>query len=103
MISVLQFGNNWKKISISMPGRNARQCRERWNWHLDPDINKGPFTREEDELLLRKRDQDGLGWKGMEEFFPGRTDNKLKGRYYCLKREQDKYYRPVTRDKISNR
>lgn len=33
-------------------GRLGKQCRERWFNHLDPSINKGPWTHAEDHLLV---------------------------------------------------
>lgn len=33
-----------------MPGRNARQCKDRWEKYLNPDINFQPFTQEEDRM-----------------------------------------------------
>ena len=32
--------------------RTAKQLRERWHNHLDPVINKGPWTEHEDKLLI---------------------------------------------------
>lgn len=43
---------NWYLISELMPGRNARQCKDRWEKYLDPNINFQPFTQEEDRKLL---------------------------------------------------
>lgn len=43
---------DWSLISKQIPGRNAKQCRERWFLNLDPSINRGPWTPEEDEQLL---------------------------------------------------
>ena len=31
--------------------RLAKQCRERWICHLNPDLNKGPWTPDEDKIL----------------------------------------------------
>jgi stalled ribosome rescue protein Dom34 len=28
----------WTYISQALPGRNGKQCRERWHNHLNPDI-----------------------------------------------------------------
>jgi hypothetical protein len=33
-------------------GRVGKQCRERWNHHLRPDINKNAWTEEEEGLLV---------------------------------------------------
>jgi len=31
---------DWAEISNRIPGRSAKQCRERWTFNLDPNINK---------------------------------------------------------------
>ncbi|KAH8092150.1 RNA polymerase II transcription regulator recruiting protein [Aureococcus anophagefferens] len=38
----------WKKIEKHLPGHKSGQCRARWSEVLDPSINKGPLTEEED-------------------------------------------------------
>ena len=30
----------WNKISMELPGRNGKQCRERWSEHLDPNFDR---------------------------------------------------------------
>jgi myb proto-oncogene protein len=37
----------------SEDGRIGKQCRERWNHHLRPDIRKGAWSQEEEELLVK--------------------------------------------------
>ena len=50
--------NNWKSIAeslLKMEGgikRSGKQCRERWHNHLDPNINKEPWTASEYKLLF---------------------------------------------------
>lgn len=34
-------------------GRIGKQCRERWNHHLRPDIRTGAWTEEEEEVLVQ--------------------------------------------------
>lgn len=46
---------NWSAIAMHMKGREAKQCRDRWQHHLCPGIKKGPWTQEEDELILTLR------------------------------------------------
>jgi hypothetical protein len=45
----------WFAIADMLPGRLGKQARERWYNHIDPDLNKGPWTEEEDSLILRMR------------------------------------------------
>ena len=42
----------WNEISSYLPGRSEVQCRARWKNHLQPDLVKGPWTKEEDELVI---------------------------------------------------
>lgn len=79
-------GENWELIIEYMPGRNVRQVRDRWNCYVSPAINKGPFTREEDALLVEKVEELGPKWVKMTEFFNGRSDTALKNRWQILER-----------------
>ena len=42
----------WSEISSFLPGRSEVQCRARWKNHLQPDLVKGPWTKEEDSLVI---------------------------------------------------
>ena len=42
----------WSEIAKRLPGRVGKQCRERWTNHLDPKINKGAWSKEEDNILF---------------------------------------------------
>jgi len=44
----------WSEISRSMHGRSGKKCNQRWHGTLDPTLVKGPFTAEEDALILRE-------------------------------------------------
>lgn len=89
---VAQLGeSNWISIAESMPGRNSRQCRERWLNYLSPNLNKGEFTQEEDSLIVSKVEEFGNKWVTIAKtFFPNRTDQMIKNRYYMLKRKAEK-------------
>ena len=39
-------------VLLPVAHRTAKQLRERWHNHLDPGINKGPWTEAEDKLLI---------------------------------------------------
>ena len=43
---------SWSFIARQLKGRLGKQCRERWYNHLQPDINKSPWTAEEDALII---------------------------------------------------
>jgi hypothetical protein len=68
--------------------RTGKQCRERWNNHLNPNINKGPWTHEEDLKLLKLIRENGKKWTIVTQFFPERTENSLKNRLKSLLTEE---------------
>jgi hypothetical protein len=75
----------WKAIAARVGTRNDAQCRERWEYQLNPEINKSEFTSEEDAYLLALP-QPG-DWKNVVKKLPGpggRTDMAVKTRYHTL-------------------
>lgn len=79
---VRQYGTkSWTKLAELLPGRIGKQCRERWINHLDPDVNHGPWTAEEDLLLLDLHRQYGNKWVKISAHMPNRSDNSIKNRW----------------------
>ena len=37
---------------FELKGRSGKQCRERWHNHLDPNINKSPWTDKEELIIF---------------------------------------------------
>jgi hypothetical protein len=46
---------SWSFIAKQLKGRLGKQCRERWYNHLNPDINRAPWSTEEDALIIEVR------------------------------------------------
>jgi hypothetical protein len=73
---------SWHAVAASIPGRTARQCRERWAEYLRPGIRVEPWTEEEDEVLLQQVELHGHRWTAIATAFARRSANDVKNRWY---------------------
>jgi len=80
----------WSWVASHIPGRNGKQCRERWQNFLDENIKKGGWTPEEDALLQKLHGELNGRWANIARQMPGRTENSVKVRFQSLKRMKDK-------------
>ncbi|EAY19447.1 Myb-like DNA-binding domain containing protein [Trichomonas vaginalis G3] len=80
----------WKQIAAVLQDRTARQVRERWKHYLSQDIQKAPWTQEEDDLLERQYRKYGPKWSLIAGMLPGRTDVNIKNRWALLCRKKTK-------------
>ena len=76
----------WPTIARFLPGRTARQVRERWVNFLDPRLNRNPWSDSEMALLLEKFREYGPSWSKLSKFFQGRTDVFLKNKWIQFQR-----------------
>ena len=42
---------NWHRIADKLPFRTNKDCRKRWVYSLQPTLQKGVWTEEENQLL----------------------------------------------------
>ena len=67
--------------------RLARQCNKRWRVQLDPNINRGPWTDEEDATILEQQRLLGNKWATIAKRMPvpsgkRRSENQVKNWWY---------------------
>lgn len=85
----------WKIISKLMSNRSPRQCRERWKYYLSPNLEKGPWTEEEDLLLLDLIKTLEGKWSLISKHFHNRTGTNVKNRSKLLQRMELKKLSPL--------
>ncbi len=76
-------GKNWKRVAEALPGRSDVQCLHRWQKVLNPELVKGPWTEEEDNLVLKLVADNGpQKWTHIAEHLPGRIGKQCRERWH---------------------
>ncbi|KAG8053338.1 hypothetical protein GUJ93_ZPchr0001g29464 [Zizania palustris] len=58
--------------------RCGKSCRLRWMNYLRPDLKRGHFSQQEEEIILALHDKLGNSWSQIAARLPGRSDNEIK-------------------------
>ncbi|KAH9301683.1 hypothetical protein KI387_013266, partial [Taxus chinensis] len=76
-------GKNWKKIAEFFPDRTDVQCLHRWQKVLNPDLIKGPWTKEEDDKIVELVKKYGSKkWSVISQSLPGRIGKQCRERWH---------------------
>ena len=81
---------SWIEIAKKIKGRTPRQCRDRWEQQLRPDIKHTPWTDAEDKILLQKAEELNKRWEIIAKHLKGRTGIQCRNRYATLKAHEGK-------------
>ncbi|TYG61533.1 hypothetical protein ES288_D07G156300v1 [Gossypium darwinii] len=83
--------------------RCGKSCRLRWINYLRPDLKRGTFSQEEENLIIELHALLGNRWSQIAAQLPGRTDNEIKNLWNsCLKKKlRQRGIDPVTHKPLS--
>ncbi|XP_072222400.1 v-myb avian myeloblastosis viral oncogene homolog-like 2a isoform X2 [Leuresthes tenuis] len=82
-ILISNFGKkDWSTIASFLPGRTEIQCMLRWKKHLDPDLIKGFWSKEEDDKIVELVGKYGTrNWTLIAKHLKGRMGKQCRERW----------------------
>lgn len=93
---------NWRQLPrFAGLARCGKSCRLRWMNYLRPNLKRGNFTQEEEEIIIRLHTKLGNRWSNIAAHLPGRTDNEIKNHWHTALKKR---FQPntVTKDEAKN-
>ena len=74
---------NWVQISTHFQNKSARQCYLKYR-HINPILNKGRWSKDEDDLLYKLIEQYGKNWAKISEILKNRSCKQVRDHFmYC--------------------
>ncbi|KAL6865256.1 hypothetical protein ACP4OV_016407 [Aristida adscensionis] len=72
----------WSIIANALPGRTGRMCSRRWRDVSNPELVKGPWSEQEDAILIQMVNRLGpKKWSTIAQALPGRTRRRCRRRW----------------------
>ncbi|XP_052177167.1 transcription factor MYB15-like [Diospyros lotus] len=94
--------SNWRQLPrIAGLSRCGKSCRLRWLNYLRPNIKKGNFSKEEEQIIIQLHQSLGNRWSAMAAQLPGRTDNDIKNHWHTYINRNSRQT-PISRPKNSS-
>jgi hypothetical protein len=79
---------SWDTVARNFPDRSAHQCKDRYVNYLAPVVQAGPWTEQEDRMLMARVQKFGPRWTIVAHGMIGRTANAVKNRWQLKMRPQ---------------
>lgn len=80
---VHQYGEKWDTISKLLKDRTDVQCQQRWSKVVNPELIKGPWTKEEDEKVIELVRRYGpKKWTLIARYLKGRIGKQCRERWH---------------------
>ncbi|KAL4121491.1 hypothetical protein QTP88_013996 [Uroleucon formosanum] len=80
---VEEYQERWDLISQHFNDRSDIQCQQRWHKVVNPDLVKGPWTKEEDETVLELVEKYGpKKWTLIARHLKGRIGKQCRERWH---------------------
>jgi hypothetical protein len=73
---------DWKQIADMVPGRTARQCRDRYRNYLTDQRFPREWAEAEDQTIIEAYRRVGSRWSIIANFLPGRKPIDVKNRWH---------------------
>ncbi|XP_075720419.1 transcriptional activator Myb isoform X2 [Rhinoderma darwinii] len=74
---------DWKVIASFLPNRTDVQCQHRWQKVLNPELIKGPWTKEEDQRVIELVQKYGpKRWSIIAKHLKGRIGKQCRERWH---------------------
>ncbi|XP_029978765.1 myb-related protein A isoform X2 [Sphaeramia orbicularis] len=75
--------DSWKLVANFFPGRTDGQCQHRWQKVLNPELVKGPWTKEEDQKVIDLVHKYGpKRWSVIAKHLQGRIGKQCRERWH---------------------